>query len=341
MKLTELNQLPEGILDLGHRELWRMLEGPTVIHVPGRRPEPLVVTVLAHGNEDTGWLAVRELLRMHRGRVLPRALMLFIGNIPAAREDCRHLDGQIDLNRIWADLPGAESSPERDVARQVEAIVRERRAFATIDVHNNTGHNPHYSCVCDLSPAHLHLATLFSRRVLYFRMPEGVQTMAFARICPSVTAECGLPGQPYGVEHVRAFLEACLNLAAFPERQVVPEDIDLFRSVGIVRIPPDVSFAFGHDDRAEVLFPENLDEYNFSELPSGTVLARVGSDRKIVLDVRDEGGRDVSSRFLRTENRTIRTVVPLMPSMLTCDERIVRQDCLGYLMESLDPAVLG
>jgi hypothetical protein len=32
----------------------------------------------------------------------------------------------------------------------------------------------------------------------------------------------------------------------------------------------------------------------------------------------------------------IRLRVPVMPSMLTLDERVVRQDCLCYLMERYD-----
>ena len=54
--------------------------------------------------------------------------------------------------------------------------------FASIDIHNNTGLNPHYGCVNRLDPPFLHLATLFSRIVVYFKRPLGVQSAAFASV---------------------------------------------------------------------------------------------------------------------------------------------------------------
>jgi succinylglutamate desuccinylase len=135
----------------------------------------LFVSVLLHGNETTGWQAVRQLLRCYRERELPRSLSLFIGNVRAARYGQRRLDGQPDYNRIW----GPGSTPEHAMAEAVLRQMRQRGVFASVDIHNNTGTNPHYACVNYLDPSTLHLATLFGRTVLYFRRPEGVQSMAF------------------------------------------------------------------------------------------------------------------------------------------------------------------
>jgi hypothetical protein len=76
-----------------------------------------------------------------------------------------------------------------------------RGVFASIDVHNNTGLNPHYACVNRLDKEFLWLASLFGRLVIYFTHPKGTQTAAFAPFCPAVTLECGKPEHPYGVEH--------------------------------------------------------------------------------------------------------------------------------------------
>jgi hypothetical protein len=51
------------------------------------------------------------------------------------------------------------------------------------------------------------------------------------------------------------------------------------------------------------------------------------------LDVSDETGRPVFERYFAVRDGEIRTVTPVMPSMLTLDQRVIRQDCLGYLME--------
>ena len=77
------------------------LSGPTLIRLQGESKDVLFVSVLLHGNEITGWDAVRELLLESKERKLPRNLYLFIGNVAAAAEGLRVLDGQQDFNRIW------------------------------------------------------------------------------------------------------------------------------------------------------------------------------------------------------------------------------------------------
>ncbi|MEF8708104.1 MAG: hypothetical protein V5B38_04150 [Candidatus Accumulibacter propinquus] len=61
--LTVLDTLPEHFLDTPARELHRLLPGPTLIHLPGRRQPPLFVSVLLHGNEDSGVVALQSVLR--------------------------------------------------------------------------------------------------------------------------------------------------------------------------------------------------------------------------------------------------------------------------------------
>jgi hypothetical protein len=55
------------------------------------------------------------------------------------------------------------------------------------------------------------------------------------------------------------------------------------------------------------------------------------------LHVSDERGKDVYDRYFRIERETLLTNRSFMPSMFTLDENIIRQDCLGYLMERLLP----
>ena len=66
--LTELESLPDGLLELPGERLHEMLAGPTLIHLPGRHAQPLFVSVLLHGNEDSGWYAVQTLLRKYHQR---------------------------------------------------------------------------------------------------------------------------------------------------------------------------------------------------------------------------------------------------------------------------------
>ena len=323
------DQLPAGLLEREAARLHEVLAGPTLIHLPGRRADSLFVSVLLHGNETTGWEAVRQLLHKYANKTLPRSMSLLIGNIAAARQGQRHLVDQPDYNRIW-NKEG--DSLEHRMAQQVIAEIRTRDLFAAVDVHNNTGKNPHYACVNRLDQAYLHLATLFGRTVVYFIKPDTVMSMAMAPLCPAVTVECGQPGMPEGVTHVLDYLEACLHLSEFPAHPVTPHDLDLFHTVATVKVTPGMDVGFGTDANAISLLPD-IDRFNFNELPAGTAFGQVRSPGMQPFMVRDEQNQDVTARFFEINGRWIQTRIPVMPSMLTRDLEIMQQDCLCYLME--------
>ena len=331
--LNEVEKLPDGLLEAGVGELQGLLGRPTLVHLPGRHPEPLFVTVLAHGNEGTGFLAVQALLREYRDRELPRAMSLFIANVEAAAWNLRYLKGQSDYNRVW---PGSDrpDSPEMRMMQQVVDIMKRRAPFASLDIHNNTGINPHYACINRVDNQFLHLAALFSRTVVYFIRPLGVQSMAMASLCPAVTIECGKPGQEYGVEHARDYVEACLRLTELPEHPVSAHDVDLFHTVAIVKVPERLAFGFG-EEQAGLRLVGNLDHLNFRELPAGTALGWYQAGCEMPLDVCDDNGQPVFDHYFSIEDGALQTARPLMPSMFTLDTHVIRQDCLGYLMERL------
>lgn len=326
--LTVLDHLPDGLLTLNADQLHTRLNGPTLIHLPGRRQPAMFLCVLLHGNEHTSWEAARRLLAKYQAQSLPRALSIFIGNVEAARYHQRYLDNQPDFNRIWEDR-GDQTHP---LAREVLTQVRERGLFLSVDVHNNTGKNPHYACVNVIDPRFLHLARLFGRTIVYFVRPHNVQSMAFARFCPSVTVECGLSGDPAGTEHVYQFLEACLHLSAFPEEPVLSADIDLYHTVAIARIDPGASLGFDSPDCAIDLDPE-LEFYNFREIAVGTPLGRVHAQVIEPIIVTDESGLAVTSEYLYLENGQIKNRKPVVPAMITRDISAIRKDCFCYFME--------
>jgi hypothetical protein len=338
MVLRELDALPEGLLELPAEALHGALGGPTLVHLAGQREPALFVSILLHGNETTGWEAVRSWLRGFEPgggtKPLPRSLSLFIGNTSAAAQGLRRLDGQPDYNRVW---PGGDdlASHEARLMQQVVDAMSRRGVFASVDLHNNTGLNPHYACINRIDSDFLHLAALFGRTVIYFVTPRGVQSMAMAELCPAVTLECGKVGQTHGVEHAVDYLDACLHLAEFPGHPVADHDVDLYHTVAVARVPEAVSLGF---DRADVdlSLVGGLDRMNFRELPADTLLGEVRNGVTLPIKVSDEQGEDVTNRYLTWEGGRLRTGLPLMPAMLTCDERVIRQDCLCYIMERYD-----
>lgn len=221
------------------------------------------------------------------------------------------------------------------MAAVVDEMAR-RGVFASVDVHNNTGLNPHYACVNRLDHRFLRLASMFGRLVIFFTHPKGTQAAALAAVCPAVTLECGKPGQSHGVEHAMEFLDACLHLSDIPDHPVAAQDVDLYHTVAQVTVREGVSFGF-HGDGLDLRLNGELDHFNFTDLPAGTELGTVGNGfGELPLHAWDESGRDSGKTYFSLRDNRVVLRRRVMPSMLTLDERIIRQDCFCYLMEKVE-----
>ncbi len=328
---NEIDTLPERFLTCSSEDLYSVLGKPTLIHLQGEIEQPLFVSTLLHGNETTGFYAIQKLLKEYQDRPLPRSLSIFIGNVEAARCNQRRLDRQVDYNRIW---PGTHEHflAEAHMMKQVTEIMCARQPFASIDIHNNTGRNPHYGCINKLDHRYLSLAGMFSDTVVYFTSPKGVQSAAFAEFCPAVTLECGQSGEIDSYEHAATYLYTCLNLKQLPEQ--TPEHINLYHTVARVKIPERYSFGFA-DDATINLYP-NIEMYNFSVVKPGQAFAWIEEDSSGYLQAYDDDDREVGREYFEyNKNYEIVLRKTVMPSMLTTNTTAIRQDCLCYLMERI------
>ncbi|MBT8445783.1 MAG: peptidase M14 [Gammaproteobacteria bacterium] len=336
MAIPVLDAMPDALADTAARQVREVFPEPTLIRLTGDTDEFLFVSILLHGNETVGYDVLRRLaawLPQHR---LHRGLIVFVGNVTAAASGLRALPGQHDFNRVWRGAVG----PESDMAREVLAFAAAHRLFASIDIHNNTGRNPLYACINRLDPEFLYLASLFSRRVVFFQTPASVQSMAFADLCPSVTLECGQPGNPTGVNAALDYVIAISRLTSLATHADVANDIDVYHTLGRVELVGDPSIVFGaraaaNPDGPVLRLPECVDDWNFSPLERGHVLAEI-SGPDPVLRVMGDDGRDLTARLLNIEHDVVRLAEPLVPAMLTRDIAIMRNDCLGYLMETVN-----
>ena len=328
--INEIDHYPEQFLDCEPKDLHQLFGKPTLMHLQGERPEPLFISTLLHGNETTGIYALQQLLKKYRNDTLPRSLSIFIGNVEAAAEYQRRLDRQADFNRIW---PGTHEDflAEAHAMKQVTETMREMKTFASIDVHNNTGRNPHYGCINRLDPRYLALAGLFSNTVVYFITPKGVQSAAFAEFCPAVTLESGQSGEAAGISHVFRYLDVCLNLEEIPAR--APEHINLYHTVARVTIPEAYSFGFS-DDATINLLPE-IENYNFTDLEPGTPIAHIEPGNQVCVQSWNEFEQENTRDYFELKNDEIVFKKHVMPSMLTVNTQVIRQDCLCYLMEKI------
>lgn len=341
LELHQINHIPAGLLTLNSiTEIHTVFKQPTLLHLKGMDEHPLFVSVLLHANEDTGFFAVQQLLKRYQNKQLPRSISIFFGNIAAATKGVRRLDGQPDYNRVWTgtEHPACE---EARLMQQVEEVIASRQPFASIDVHNNTGKNPHYGCINRLDPTFLQLSALFSRTVVFFETPKGVQSMAMSKYCPSVTIECGKPHLPHGVEHATNYLDTVLHLKEISRKPIVESDVDIYHTVARVTVPESVEFQFATEadsfvEQADVCFESGFDKLNFCELSAGTPFGYTYSGNDIKLQAWDDHEQEVSADYFVVDNNKILLRKKVMPAMITLDKNIIRQDCLCYLMERVN-----
>ena len=335
MKLIELDHIPDGLLERPASALHHTIDGPTLIHIEGKDKSPLFVSVLQHGNETSGWEAVRRLLKSHyEFDELPRSMSILIGNVQAAKHNLRRLDDQLDYNRCW---PGGQNDDSElgKLFQQVTDTMRRLSPIASMDIHNNTGLNPHYAAINRVRPEFLRLATRFSDKVVYFTMPGGTQSMAFSKFCPAVTLECGQAADDYGTDHALAYIESCMQLGHIDTTKMAAEDVHLYHMVATVTVPDDVLYGFGQVP-TDIAFPKDLDRLNFQEMPAGSSFGVINNPTPKPLLASNIDGEDVTSDFFRFDSGQLETIREVMPSMLTLDRRVIHQDCLCYLMERIN-----
>ena len=97
--LDEIDYVPAGFLTASARQIASVFKLPTLMHLAGRRQPAVFVSILLHGNEDVGLLAMQQILKSYRDRELPRSLICFVGNVDACASGVRFKPGQVDFNR--------------------------------------------------------------------------------------------------------------------------------------------------------------------------------------------------------------------------------------------------
>lgn len=347
--LTTLNHVPEGLLACPPTDLARRLGGPTLLHLPGRRQPPVLISVLLHGNETSGWTGLCRYLA--RTQDLPRSLLIFVGNVEAAAAGVRTLPDQQDFNRIWRGAGGPEGALAQQVLASLDALAP-GGLFAAVDLHNNTGHNPHYAVVTDPGTASLGLAWLFGDKAVHVQEPDTVLTRSLARFGPAVALELGPIGDARCADRADDYLARLLELETLPAAD--PSALTLFRTVARVHVAPDIAFAFAdtatpaEPDAPErpsadlpLLLTGGVEAVNFHELPAGMVFGATQLPLSRSLRVLDNHHRDVTGQYFAVRDGELVLTRRATPAMYTTDPAVVRQDCLCYLMEPVPVTSFG
>jgi succinylglutamate desuccinylase len=336
--LTEFEKLPAGLLEVSAKDLHKVLPGPSLVHIQGAAGNTLFVSVLLHGNEDAGLKTIQRLLKKWAGSLLPRPLSIFFGNIEAARHQVRFLDTQPDFNRIWGNGDGSHIE-YRELSRCVTAAMSYRGLFAALDLHNNTGRNPLYTCVRSGDIRSQKLAYLFSSIAVSTDNVVGTLASAFSTFCPAITCECGEIGNEQGVNRAVALLERCLQITEQELDQLDHQQLNMYESYATIKVPQGVSISISreHAFHADISFSPDIDLLNFRTLPTGFSLARIrrnlGSAPLLAID---NNGVKMPGIF-ETHDDQIRLVGSGIPAMLTPSEDAIRKTCLGYLVRRTSP----
>lgn len=337
VSLNTVYDIPDAFLDISSRDIKKVFDRPTLVSLKGDKSPALFVSILLHGNEFSGLEIMQELLQKYKtadGYKLPRSLWLFVGNVDAAALGLRAREGEVDFNRAWPGTP----NPQTDTAKLIQKVVdtvSQDGLFAAIDLHNNTGVNPHYGCISNVNEENKHLCTLFNHIGMVFKSPKGVSTMAFDTLCPAITLECSTPGNKPAKEKAFLLIDDLMHINHFPTKPVAKHDLQLVQNSATVKINPHVDFCF-EDDVAnnaamDLTLVENFDRHNFSMLKKDEIFAYTKVEKPLI--VTSPEGKDITDEIIQNKNGTISLKKAMMPAMITLDKDIVRQDCLCYLLE--------
>lgn len=332
MKLKLLNEIPQGLFDCKASDLHKLLGGPTLIDIKGESDQTIFMTSLLHGNETSSFEVVKNVLKPYRNSKPPKNIIVFFGNTVAAEKELRHLPDQPDFNRIWEPGP----LEENQLAMDVLDYAKTKKMFASLDIHNNTGKNPNYGCINYLDEEFLKMASHFADTTVFFTEPHNANSIAFGRLCPAMTIEAGLSGSVEGIEETTNLANYLLHTDKI-EWNEKRKNFEIFHTIArlLVHNEARVDFNFDLNDNVDLSFLTDLDDNNFKILKKGTVIGK--AHNLDLLRVKNNQEHDITDEFLKLEDNLIITSRTFVPSMLTQLVYVIKEDCLGYVMELMNP----
>ncbi len=323
--------------------LTRLAAKPALLWLPGSGPDGLLpedaparlISVLLHGNEDSGFRALCAWLRDRP--VLRQPLWVFIGNVRAASQNGwfadRYLDDQEDFNRVWGIQPA--TTRMRLCAQQVMEIVTEGPLEAAIDIHNNTGDNPLYAIIPRPDTATNGLAATLAEIGLRWGTQQHTLMQALEDVCPAVAVECGMAGVHAHVAVARQVIERFIDATGFADAGAPRRMLEVRYRVEVRR---EVAFDFVPflADELDLAITPGLDSANFESLSAGTRLGWTTPGMAAPLLVVDDRGEDATDAFIQVgDDGAVTLTRTVIPAMMTRTREQTRRDCLFYVLADL------
>ena len=329
LKFLLEKEIDPEILELPATKLVERFAGPVVFDLSNSSAPPLFVSVLLHGNETSGWNAVRSFLseRIKHSQRIP-SLVLLVGNVHAAARAMRSLDNQVDFNRIW----DKGESDEQLWAEEVFNYVKQKRPQFALDLHNFSGPNPHHSVITDGRSATLDAAIAFSPLAIFAQLPKGILTRKFSELCTSLTLELGMPEDPESEARAEHYLNSLTNGAI--SNNAKSKELRVLRNK--IRVVVDQTNGYSTPDLEPILHP-NFAQFAFETVEAGTVMARIKKPTSRLRAIASDSS-DVSQEYLQHDEARgeISLRKNVIISMYTRDSLIAIQDCVCYFLEPLE-----
>ena len=317
LSLEVRSQLDSQWLNLKASELHQVLQRPTVFDLQQPNQRPIFVSTLLHGNETTGWDAVRQFLKVQSHA----SIVLLIGNVEAARCQVRHLDDEEDFNRIWRQKPWQS---------ELEDILADTNPWCAIDIHNNSSPNPHYSVVTDKRPQTLNLAKLFSNQLIYTEHTLDIISYAASKQCPSITIETGTVEDPKSVSRTYNYLLKLASLCGLPSTP--SRHLECYETLGTLQVVPSNQYDMNQYPHFNTSFVGR----SFEQIHEGTLVASELQDGwRLVVNGPGEIG-DKTDKYLKAVDDSIYLKQNVIMSMFTENPTLAMQDCVCYFLEHSD-----
>lgn len=292
-----------------------------------------VVTTLLHGNEPSGFRAIRAWLEGGTAPAVDTALCLC--SIEAALGPPlfahRMLAGGRDQNRCF--LPPFDGFEGRR-ARAILDLIERCAPEAVVDLHNNTGHSPAYGVGTRVDRIVVGIAALFADRFMHSDIVLGTLTEALDGRVPSVVIECGRAGDPVADAIALSGLERFLTLEDMSTVSKHASAVEVLERPLRVRLREDVSLAFGTAPVPGVTLTvrRDVDRHNFKAMKRGDPVGWVAPDAPWPLVAHARDGVDVSRELFVQNGTEIQLRRDIVPVMMTTLPDIAKADCLFYAL---------
>lgn len=306
------------------------LQGPCVIDMQGHiSNRTRVVSVLVHGNEPSGFIAVHRFLQ---SKITPMTNVRFIiCSVEAAQQPPvftnRYVDDVHDLNRCF-NLDKTDAAVNQRAGSILQAI-NEVKPEAVIDMHNTSGSSPSFCVATRIDMQVQALASFFCQTMMYTRLSLG-SLMEQNFNCPVVTIECGgskdQQAHEMAYQGVHEFLMAD-NLFGGHHYMLV----DIVEHPLRLELDPKtkLSFADKNDPDADVTLVSDIEQHNMGVTRADCLIgwSNVGC---APFTVRNEAGDVQSDSIIYCKDGQILTRHKLRIFMATTNHRIALNDCLFY-----------